>query len=290
MDLSDVIKSRSKIRVFLFFLYGKRLKDKINLFIYWTLVRVISIPLYLFFRKLYARFMLKIYGRMPKLTVKFSYGKFICKERSDGWHIIKPNYEIEVTKLIVKLAKNLKKDEFFIDVGAYIGRYTIIIGNLANCKILSIEPGPENFSVLRENIKLNNLDSKVILANVALSDREGEMVFYLGNIISSGHSFLRRDKNMKKIKVTTKTLDKLLEELRIPKEKVKLIKIDVEGWEYYVLKGAFKTLKHRPFIIFEAWNEEKLNKVKSILEKFNYQISKIVNGNYFAHPLKVSEY
>ena len=63
-----------------------------------------------------------------------------------------------------------------------------------------------------------------------------------------------------------------------------LIKIDVEGAEAEVLKGATKTLKNsHPKIIFEAWDEQYLKKVKKILNKFNYKIKKIADENYFAY-------
>jgi len=67
-------------------------------------------------------------------------------------------------------------------------------------------------------------------------------------------------------------------------KKVNLIKIDVEGAESLVLKGALKTLKNsHPKIIFEAWDKEHLDKVKKILKPFNYKIKKMDNfNNYFA--------
>ena len=62
-----------------------------------------------------------------------------------------------------------------------------------------------------------------------------------------------------------------------------LIKVDVEGAEAEVLKGATKALKSHPKIIFEAWNENYLEKVKKVLRPFNYKIKKTAKDNYLAY-------
>lgn len=72
-----------------------------------------------------------------------------------------------------------------------------------------------------------------------------------------------------------------MSELKI--KKVDLVKIDVEGAEADVLKGATKTLKkYHPKIIFEAWDEQYLKKVKEVLKPFNYKIKQIAPENYIA--------
>ncbi len=65
--------------------------------------------------------------------------------------------------------------------------------------------------------------------------------------------------------------------------RVDLIKIDVEGAESEVLKGALKTLKKfHPQIIFEAWSKEDLEKSEKILKALNYSIKQLNAENYLA--------
>jgi FkbM family methyltransferase len=176
---------------------------------------------------------------------------------------------------------NLNKG-IFIDVGANIGKYAVMVGRrLKNKgKVIAFEPMHENFEILKKNIKLNDLDNVVIPLEVALGNREGNINFYIDSEgIGGRHSLVKKTKN--KIKVKVRKLDNVLKELKI--KRVDLIKIDVEGAEAEVLKGAVKTLKnYHPKIIFEAWDEDYLKKCKKVLDKFGYKVKKIDKMNYIA--------
>jgi len=76
-------------------------------------------------------------------------------------------------------------------------------------------------------------------------------------------------------------LDNILEDLKI--KKVQLIKIDVEGAEELVLKGALKTLKKsHPKIVFES-RPQNLKNIEDILKNFDYKIKKIDVQDYLAY-------
>jgi len=175
----------------------------------------------------------------------------------------------------------IEMEEVFIDLGAGIGKYSIIIGNMMGNKgkVIAIEPEPKNFKILKKNIELNSL-TNVIPINLACSKNEEKHFFYLDNKGVQGHSLIKRTKIKKIIK--TKRLDNVLKDLKI--KKVDLMKIDVEGAEADVLEGARATLrKNHPKIIFEAWDENYLDKVKKILKAFNYKIKQIAEQNYLAY-------
>ena len=133
--------------------------------------------------------------------------------------------------------------------------------------------------MLKKNAKLNNLKNTTLI-NKALSDKKGKLKLYLakGNL---GHHSLVEKVGEKYEEVEVDTLDNILKELKI--SKVDLIKIDVEGAENLVLKGALKTLENsHPKIVFEAWDKNHLDKIKEVLEPLNYKIKQINKVDYFA--------
>jgi len=181
---------------------------------------------------------------------------------------------------------NLDKG-IFVDVGANIGKYTVIVGKALknNGKVISFEPMPENFEILKKNIKLNKINN-VFTFECGLGDKEEKLDLYLDEVGVGGgaHSLVKDNPNTtnNKIKITIRKLDNIVKELKL--NRVDLIKIDVEGFESNVLIGAIDTLKkYHPKIIFEVWDKTYLNKVKNVLELFNYQIKKIAEENYLAY-------
>jgi hypothetical protein len=81
---------------------------------------------------------------------------------------------------------------------------------------------------------------------------------------------------------------------------VSIIKMDVENYEYFVLKGAKETiLKNRPVIIFECWiqpdyesssskEKENFDRVISLIESYGYEIYVIYNNDFIAFPVEVT--
>lgn len=187
------------------------------------------------------------------------------------------------------LKKILKKDDYFIDIGANIGLFSInasrIIGE--NGKIISFEPSPVTFSRLKENIDLNNFKN-VDIRNIGISDKKGELTL---NISETGHdawdTFATNiDKKMfnKCTTVPVHTLDEELKEF--DKEKIALVKIDVEGWEKFVLHGAKDFLtKYEPVLMVEFTENNteaagyNVLEIYDIMNTFGYQWYKYINGN-----------
>ena len=138
----------------------------------------------------------------------------------------------------------LKEGMNVIDIGAHIGAYTILasekVGNTG--KVIAIEPEPQNYQRLLENVIINNFKN-VVLKKTALSDHNGLERLYISPS-SVRHSLLPQEGKITSIEVIVKTLDILLEELHI--KKVDIIKIDVEGAEIEVIKGAKETLQNNP--------------------------------------------
>jgi len=131
-----------------------------------------------------------------------------------------------------------------IDIGANIGMYTVLAAEKTgkDGRVIAIEPEPENYKHLLKNIKLNNFQN-VISKNIALTNHEGFEKLYVSSQPAC-HSLVFKEGKIYSIEVPVKTIDGLLEELNI--KKIDIIKIDTEGAEMPILKGAEKTLRANP--------------------------------------------
>jgi len=141
-----------------------------------------------------------------------------------------------------------KQGDIVVDIGAHIGRYTIIASKQVgtNGKVVAIEAHPGNFEMLNRNIKLNQL-TNVIPLNYAVYSKETKIKLYLpeeesGNTIYNTIISDRARNEEKFVDVNANTLDYLLQSKGIKQEEVNWIKIDVEGAEFEVLKGATNIL------------------------------------------------
>src|SRR5215211_9005948 len=180
-----------------------------------------------------------------KISVpKYDY-KFYCR-------INKADFITREDGIIEHFTPN--QGDIVVDIGAHIGRYTIIgskrVG--ANGKVVAIEAHPGNFEMLNSNIKLNQL-TNVIPLNYAAYSKETKIKLYVPDEESGYtiyHTLMERT-GKKFVEIDAITLDYLLLQLNVisgvgVKEEeaveVNWIKIDVEGAEFEVLKGASNVL------------------------------------------------
>jgi FkbM family methyltransferase len=132
----------------------------------------------------------------------------------------------------------LRAEDLFADVGANIGSYTVLASAVAGAKNISVEPVPEAFGHLKENVRLNAIDGLVELLNIGVADKPGELIFTTGQD-TANHVMAESaspDTNSMKIKVDT--LDNLFSH-----RKPSLIKLDVEGYETSVVRGGEATFE-----------------------------------------------
>ncbi len=152
------------------------------------------------------------------------------------------------------------KNPTILDVGACIGMYSICYSKIyKNSTIYSYEPVKKNYKELKKNILLNNLKN-IYINNIGLSDKKKNIKIgipdkkihlrYSKNINDGLFSIFS---NKKKYLVKLITLDSFIKEKNI--KKIDFIKIDVEGAEYQVLKGAKKTIKKFKPIIQLEYND-----------------------------------
>jgi len=142
-----------------------------------------------------------------------------------------------------------------LDVGAHIGKYTIMVGRkLIEGKIIAIEPEPGNFEILRKNVSLNRLNDVTAL-NIAALDKDDMITFYkIKGPYTGLHSTIKPRWDYEEIKVEARRLSSILQSLGI--KQVDLLKMDVEGAEFLVLKGLEPELANVNRIIYEVIKED----------------------------------
>jgi len=157
------------------------------------------------------------------------------------WH--NPNY---CCSDYVFITSYLKENDVYIDVGANIGTTLI---PAAKCvkggTAIGVEPHPKIFKYLKENVSLNNLEDSVELHNCALGNEPGYREFSGNRVDDTTNRVMLSGKG---IRVPVRLLDDIGERY----SKIDLVKIDVEGYEQFVIEGGVKTLKKSECIYFEA--------------------------------------
>jgi len=203
-----------------------------------------------------------------------SYGKFYCRRKDEDLPIICEAFEFKTIKEFKRL---LNQNSIVVDVGAHIGKYTILSSRISK-KVIAIEPDKANYEILLRNINLNKLRNVVPL-NLAAYSKNTPKKLYKGD--TSGHHSLQKKSAHYEV-VDCIRLDSLLRELGI--SEVDLLKIDVEGVELEVLKGISAYLRKRKIrnIIVEIF-PERLSPVVRYMKRLNYRVKKIENSNYLFH-------
>ncbi|MDO1448851.1 FkbM family methyltransferase [Rhodocytophaga aerolata] len=196
------------------------------------------------------------------VTLRFEGTSFKAYAACDD-HIInnlfyESTYEQRELKIISILSKSCK---VILDIGANTGIYSIVASlNNPSLKIFAFEPHPQNYVRLQKNVSLNQPNS-VVPVQSAVGNSTGTIDFYIPaddsitdiSSVSKEFSESIYRMNFKKIAVDLVTVDEFLE-LR-QEQKVDVIKIDVEGYEYEVILGAYNTIKQqKPIILCEVFS------------------------------------
>jgi len=142
----------------------------------------------------------------------------------------------------------LRPGNVVIDVGANIGFYTLVCAVLVgNCgRVYAFEPHPRIFRYLKGNIALNKCKN-ISAYNVALGNRAGTFTF--SDEKQDDMNFVVQNNSGIKIRMVK------LDELAITNDCIAMLKIDVEGYEKFVVEGGMETLRRVQCIFFESWKE-----------------------------------
>ena len=154
-------------------------------------------------------------------------------------------WEPHVSTLI---STRLKPGDVFCDVGANIGYYTVLAAPIVGAagKVVGIEPSPATHEMLKRNVKLNNAVN-VRIVNAAVSDQPGTLTLFRApdsdfnrgvTTTVAGRGFVPE------VDVPALPLAELL--LPDEKQRLRLVKIDVEGAEGPIMQNLFETIADYP--------------------------------------------
>ena len=170
-----------------------------------------------------------------------------------------------------------------IDVGANLGAHTLALSVLSKGMVYSYEPSNKIFAQLKENVRYNNRKN-VSVKNSAIGAYSGEIGFSDSSCLKN--IGLSHVDNSSSDKVQITTID---EEMRETKSSIGLIKIDTEGFELEVIKGAKETLKsNKPVIIFE-YNPGSYH-IEEVVESIPYDINYYELSREAYHPVRAITY
>lgn len=183
---------------------------------------------------------------------------------------VREELQTEIWKKMIRPEMNI------LECGANLGYYALmeaaIVGNKG--RVYAIEPIPENFRILKKNIKLNNYSNIIKAYNLAISDQEGNSKIAVTknsnfatmllekDIMSKWMSKKLKQQTKKIIKIKTVRMDNFLKN----KRDIDLIRMDIEGYEIKVIKGLISAIEksRKPIKLFIELHPSVLKEDKMI--------------------------
>ncbi len=167
-----------------------------------------------------------------------------------------------------------------LDVGANIGNHTVYFGKVLDLDTIAFEPTPRSHAVLCKNIALNQLEGKVQALRIGAGAQPGRASVLTCDATNWGMNQLNENSDGE---IEVKRLDDIART-----GPVVLMKIDVEGMEMDVLRGAAEILRtDRPLLYIEAATDDQRQPIEAYLAAFGYRITQRFNATptyLFVHP------
>jgi FkbM family methyltransferase len=213
---------------------------------------------------------------------------------TQGAHAATGNYYLGLMEKadMTFLIRFLTSQDRLIDVGANVGTFTLIASSLVGAKSMAFEPVGETYNMLLENIRVNGVTSLVTLQRKIVSDSYKSYTI-TNNLGAKNRVLLFEDRNDRGSSecIESIMLDDCQYFLPVDREAFTFIKIDVEGHEPSVLRGAnqiIKTKKNIVFIVELMPNTDSAREVVNQLTSANYIKLKYdeVNGTFSEFSLE----
>lgn len=172
-------------------------------------------------------------------------------------------YELE---MLADMMLRVAAGDLCIDCGANIGNHAVFLAGAADATVIALEPLRHCFDILDRNVALNELDHRILPLNTACGAEHATGTVVNGSPTNLGQTRIVTPPTGMGAEIAIIPLDAL--DLTAP---VRLLKIDVEGMEADVLRGATRILKEdSPTIYVEAQTDEALAEISMAVKPFGY--------------------
>ena len=184
---------------------------------------------------------------------------------------------------VAALLPLIRAEDIMLDVGAHVGFYSLLASKRA-ARVLSIEADPKTFAFLERNLAMNGaVNVRAVQAGV--SDREETLSLFSNDALGdlSAHSFVPGSDRGDTVKVQCFPLDVLMKANGF--DSCDVIKIDVEGFEFKVLKPFFDAAAFRPRVVLvEYYEQRNTGDVCALLRQQGYKLHRQIGRDYlFIH-------
>ncbi|MBC7381420.1 MAG: FkbM family methyltransferase [Bacteroidia bacterium] len=233
-------------------------------------ISAVNAVLYMFTRKSFSK------GKQ----IKSSMGIFETRKGTLDFQYINYAYEIEIKHFIEK-----QQFDIFFDIGACLGEYCIWLGH-KGYRCMAFEPVYDSYYMISKNIMLNNVEDKVAAYNYGLGSKHSVEHFELNQTNPGANKRVDEGtENTQKFEINA--MDDVFETFGLKPETKILMKIDVEGMEVEMLKGATKFFRY--FNNITLIIEEKLTGESRIINTLNeicaFEYGNVDNFNIYAKKL-----
>jgi len=239
----------------------------------------------------------KIVQKLLKPDVATVQGHKMYLDKNDSLNLAMNGIYGEFETSLVK--NEISPGDVVIDIGGHIGYFTLIFAKLVGSegKVFTFEPEPTNFEILRKNVEMNCYQN-VVLEQKAVSDKNGTCELFVGQS-SSGANRIYQPKKTKTQKfrpsiASTVRLDDYFANSDLT-NKIKFIKMDVEGAELLALRGMRNILQsNKTLTIFTEFIKNALedagtdpSEMLDFLKKMGFEIYLVDEQNAKVSPLDV---
>ncbi len=209
-------------------------------------------------------------------------GRAVFNIRPNTYDIASYRAEPKVLRILSSVSQGC-----FVDVGSHMGYYAVMMSVRISSegRVIAIEPEPQNFDALVANVERNKCTNVTALNIAAYSEDRNLTLWGPPNPRDRGLFTLGESTHFSKRSrvayITAKRLDEVLRSLGV--KKVDCMKVDTEGTEAEVLKGAGDYLSQCELVVFEAWDDVHLGKCLDVIQKSGrFVVHRLDSYNYVA--------
>jgi len=179
-------------------------------------------------------------------------------------------YELQMLR---SLQTVLNPGDHVLDVGANVGTHAVFFAGVTGCRVTAFEPVPATVAILRENRRINGLDALIEVRAEAVGSHAGAATVVSSDEKNSGATRLAESGDGA---LPLVSLDSLLDQLA----PVRLLKVDVEGMEAEVIRGATALLaRDQPVIACECLNRSDFELLDGTLRPLGYVGCNVFNAS-----------